>query len=356
MPQGTQVGVFFDGTGNNMDRDIAHDCETNVAKLFQLYDTTETAEFTQNAKFYIRGVGSQFGEYILGGMAGEGGEDRINDMLETVSVHLNRAEVRDLSPKVIDVCGFSRGAAQARHFVNILKHEGIIDEQTDDPFEDVEVRFLGLFDTVASFGIPGNDLDPGFDFNVDPAYVKHTLQLVAEHELRSTFDLMSIKAIADQTLPINMQETVYPGAHSDIGGGYKYMPEQPPITRRMAGKNHSITIPGHPEKLNHLARIPLRDMHAAMRAVGVPLLPREQHPQYQQRIIVSDELQQFFDQHRSGMPFAEAIKTRYIHDSRYALDTFIDDLSDTPAPRTIYYAKAYPQFWEERKHVVIDDD
>ena len=355
MTQGTQLGVFFDGTGNNMDRDLANDRETNVAKLFQLYDTSETTDFSQNAKFYIRGVGSRFGEYILGGMMGEGGEDRINQMLEDVSVHLNRAEVRDLSPKVIDVCGFSRGAAQARHFVNILKHEGIIDEQTHEAFTDIKVRFLGLFDTVASFGLPGNAIDPGFDFNVDPAYVKNTLHLVAEHELRSTFDLMSLKIAADAQLAANMKEESYPGAHSDIGGGYQYMPEQPPVTRRMAGKNHSITIPGQPEKLNHLSRLTLRVMHQAMRAAKVPLLPLEQHPQYQQRIAISGELQQFFDQHRSGMPYADAIMTPYIHDSRYAMDTFIDDLSDTPKPRTVYYAVAYPQFWKDRQHVVIDD-
>lgn len=355
MTQGTQIGVFFDGTGNDMHQDLAHECETNVAKLFQLYDTSETLQYSQNAKFYLRGVGSRLGEYILGGMTGAGGEDRIHDMLETVSVHINRDAVRHLSPKVIDVCGFSRGAAQARHFVNIIKYEGIIDEQTDEPFDDVEIRFLGLFDTVASFGLPGNELDPGFDFHVDPNYVKHTLHLVAEHESRSTFDLMSIKSSANASLPMNMQEEIYPGAHSDIGGGYKYMPEQAPVTRRIHGKNHSITIPGQPEKLNHLSRTTLRSMHTAMRKAHVPLLDLEQHPQYKKRIEISDALQQFFDRHRSGMPFKEAIQSRYIHDSRYAFDTLMDDLTDTPKPRTIFYARSHPQFWKDRQYVVTND-
>ena len=356
MTQGTQCGVFFDGTSNDMAKDVANETETNVAKLFQLYDSSETPQFTQNAKFYIRGVGSKLGEYILGGMTGAGGEDRILKMLEDVSLHLNRAEVRGLSPKVIDVCGFSRGAAQARHFVNILKHEGIINEQTDEPFADVEVRFLSLFDTVASFGIPGNDIDPGFDFNVDPEYVTNTLHLVAEHESRSTFDLMSIKSTNTSSLPDNMKEDIYPGAHGDIGGGYKYMPKQDSVTRRIHGKNHSITIPGQPEKLNHLSRIALKVMHEAMQKAHVPLLSLDQHPEYPQRLAISAELQQFFDQHRSGMLFEDAIETRYIHDSRFATDTFMDDWSDNTGERTTYYAKAYPQFWEDRKYVVADVD
>ncbi|MFO7603836.1 MAG: DUF2235 domain-containing protein, partial [Gammaproteobacteria bacterium] len=336
MAKGTQIGVFFDGTGNNMDKDLAAECETNVAKLFQLYDTTETDDFTENAKFYIRGVGSKRGEYILGGMTGDGGEQRISTMLDNVRHHLNRPEVRDRSPKVFDVCGFSRGAAQARHFVNVLKHEGIIDQRSGEAFGDIQIRFLALFDSVASFGLPGNAIDPGFDFSVDPDYVQHTLHLVAEHESRSTFDLLSIKTAADASLPANMQETVYPGAHSDIGGGYAYSPAQPRVTRRVPGKNRTHTIPGQPEKLNHLSRISLRVMHAAMQAAGVPLLPLEQHPHYAQRIAISPELQKFFEQHRSGMPFSDAHASPYIHDSRYATDTFVDDWRDTPKPRTVY--------------------
>ena len=354
MTHGTQIGVFFDGTCNNMDKDLAKECETNVAKLFQLYNTAETPRFIQNAKFYIRGVGSKFGEYILGSMTGAGGEDRIIEMLENISLHFNRPEVRDLSPKVIDICGFSRGSAQARHFVNIIKHEGIIDEQTDEPFADIQIRFLGLFDTVASFGIPGNDLDPGFDFHVDADYVAYTLHLVAEHESRSTFDLMSIKAAADTPLPANMKEETYPGAHSDLGGGYGYIAKRDPIVLKR--KNHKITIPGQPEKFNHLSRMSLRTMHTTMRKLQVPLLDLEQHPEYAKRIEISDELQQFFDQNRSGMSFEDAIQTKYIHDSRYAADTFMDDLSDNPGERTIYYAKAYPQFWKDRQYVAANLD
>jgi hypothetical protein len=353
MAKGTQIGAFFDGTGRDMVNDHDDDCESNVAKLFQLYDTSETTDFTQNAKFYQRGVGSHFGEYILGGMTGAGGEDRINQMLEDVTHHLNRAEVRDLSPKLIDVCGFSRGAAEARHFVNLIHYEGIIDEQTGERFNDVEIRFLAIFDTVASFGIPGNDLDPGFDFHIGADSARQTLHLIAEHELRSTFDLMSIRPSPGAALPPNMQEEVYPGAHSDIGGGYKYIAEQAPrILRR---QNHRITIPGQPEKLNHLSRIPLKVMHDAMVQAGVPLLPLEQHPDYQERIAISPELQQFFDQNRSGLPFEDAIQTHYIHDSRYPMDTFIDDWSDTAGPRTIFYPKSNPQFWHDRQATMIDD-
>ena len=33
MAQGTQIGIFHDGTGNNIEKDIPKGCETNVVKM-----------------------------------------------------------------------------------------------------------------------------------------------------------------------------------------------------------------------------------------------------------------------------------------------------------------------------------
>src|SRR5262245_53946201 len=53
------AGVFFDGTNNNKDRDLAMKPpkETNVVRLWQVYKEGGTAEAEQ-VKKYIDGVGS----------------------------------------------------------------------------------------------------------------------------------------------------------------------------------------------------------------------------------------------------------------------------------------------------------
>jgi uncharacterized protein (DUF2235 family) len=54
----------------------------------------------------------------------------------------------------IDVVGFSRGAAIALHFVNELAEVGAFPGRKKNELVEPCVRFLGLWDTVAAFGIP----------------------------------------------------------------------------------------------------------------------------------------------------------------------------------------------------------
>jgi len=81
----------------------------------------------------------------------------------------------------------------------------------------VEVRFLGLFDTVASFGIPGNSINVGHHLSV-PKIVKNVRHAVAADEKRSMFPLNSLNDSANSRN--TLVEQAFPGAHSDIGGGY----------------------------------------------------------------------------------------------------------------------------------------
>ncbi|MFQ3787577.1 hypothetical protein [Halomonas sp. A29] len=83
-PRTLQIGVFFDGTGNNMhsDRHLPDRDITNVAKLFDLYsDDPDKGDY----RIYIRGVGTITGresedgfvvsEDLVGLGAGVGRED-----------------------------------------------------------------------------------------------------------------------------------------------------------------------------------------------------------------------------------------------------------------------------------------
>lgn len=164
----------------------------------------------------------------------------------------------------VSIFGFSRGAAQARGFSNWFIEmcrdaSGGAMTLAGIP---VEIDFLGLFDTVASVGLANSVLvadghmewaDAERGLRIAPE-VKQCLHLVSAHELRRSFPLDSVSV--GQSLPANCVEIVYPGVHSDLGGGYK--PSE---------QGRGLDAQGH----DMASRIPLADMYRAARLAGVPL-------------------------------------------------------------------------------------
>lgn len=135
-----------------------------------------------------------------------------------------RATLPKITAIYVDVFGFSRGAAQARVFVNWL-HEFMLGrgELFGVPSY---VRMLGLFDTVSSVGLTKvagghghSDWALAEDLPIHPD-VKNCVHFVALHELRTNFPCDSILPAEDAILPPGWCEHFYPGAHSDVGGGY----------------------------------------------------------------------------------------------------------------------------------------
>jgi hypothetical protein len=82
-----------------------------------------------------------------------------------------------------------------------------------------------------------------------PSYVRRCVHMVAAHEPRGSFPLDLIDSAPD-----GRDEIVYPGVHSDVGGGYG-PGEQ--------GRGSSDA--------DKLSQVPLLDMYRAARAAGVPL-------------------------------------------------------------------------------------
>ena len=139
------------------------------------------------------------------------------------------------------VYGFSRGAAAARAFVTWLSE--LLPKPTTDGAKPeqclavgemkipLSVVFLGLLDTVASVGIAhvapvaeghmawadGTQELP--DEATYSGLIKRCVHLVSSHEQRLCFPLDSIRR-SDGKYPANSIEVIYPGMHSDIGGGY----------------------------------------------------------------------------------------------------------------------------------------
>lgn len=173
------------------------------------------------------------------------------------------------------VYGFSRGAAAARAFVNWLvellpngfrkgtKPDLCLTLEGANWKVPLSVEFLGLLDTVASVGVahiaPLAEGHMGWADNAmelpDNGLIKNCVHLVSAHEQRLCFPLDSI-CRHDGTYPSYAREMVYPGMHSDIGGGY------PPGDQ---GKAY-----GDDDRLL-LSQIPLNDIYAAAFFAGAPL-------------------------------------------------------------------------------------
>jgi type VI secretion system secreted protein VgrG len=231
-----QLGVFFDGTGNHLANARNGDA-SNVAKLFALYPH---APEKHQLRLYIEGIGTRedeqdslfamaTGKGSLGWQASIG--KAINGIAELLQGWASRHPGRLIGKLVIDLFGFSRGAACARHFANALSdgpkgalwqalcsHPGIAPAL---PRARVDIRFLGLFDTVAAIIGPG--AEPRLQLQADRA--RRIVHLVAADEHRHNFALSSAGAY----------DLFLPGAHGDIGGGYPPLLEEQLILTRPDG-------------------------------------------------------------------------------------------------------------------------
>lgn len=278
-----KIAFFFDGTGNNLDADLGSGEHSNVARLFRAH--TEDDELEGIFKIYIPGIGTYFRDRATGkvideggtarGLAfADGGEDRLKWAMERLQARIAEAKARATNPnnpiRQIDIAlfGFSRGAALARAFAIRLQEEcepsGVGFRWKDGAYP-FSIYFLGIFDTVASvglptasnhtiasglvatgahraglgfrsadygmdklaFGDPGADPAPGLadghgawakDLRIPPL-VKRTVHMAAAHETRNSFPLDSARN--GHQYPEGCVEMVYPGVHSDIGGGYR---------------------------------------------------------------------------------------------------------------------------------------
>jgi len=144
-----------------------------------------------------------------------------------ISQMLANRETRPIVVSIyLDVFGFSRGAAEARVFVNWLNRL-MMHDRSELFGVPSYVRMLGLFDTVASVGLSdgvGSDGHWGWaqvsDLRIPPRpVVQNCVHYVALHELRTSFPLDSV--CQQGVLPPNCHELIGPGSHSDLGGGYR---------------------------------------------------------------------------------------------------------------------------------------
>ena len=200
----------FDGTGQN-DSNAGNDWaavagQTNIHRFFSAYQGACPPGVTCD---YVQGVGTRFGfaGKVIGGTWGAGWLSRINTAYTQVCASYKAGDT------VIDVIGFSRGAAIALDFVNKAAKEGIrCDGKLVDPHPDI--RFVGLFDVVAAFGVANlgllfTEFNPLHHLTL-PDNVKHCFHAMSLDERRVNFE---------NTRVDGAYEVWFRGVHSDIGGG-----------------------------------------------------------------------------------------------------------------------------------------
>lgn len=195
----------FDGTWNHEHSAGEYGQNTNVVKFRDAY--------TEQSHFYTKGVGTKMGLIgrWVGGAFGAGGEKRIELAKKELAKNWANGDT------VIDIVGFSRGSALALHFANVISSDGVRHPDTRKALaEKPPIRFLGLWDVVAAFGIPINLLgipcqriNLGYHLRLAPN-VQHCYHAMALDERRGAFRVTRVK---------NGYEVWFRGVHSDIGGG-----------------------------------------------------------------------------------------------------------------------------------------
>jgi len=198
----------------------------------------------------------------MGGLKGHEDRDKILLSLATM-LETRLAKTKPVVKECfIDVFGFSRGAAQARVFCHWLNR--VLDTEQMLSGVRIQFRFLGIMDTVASAGLIGSVMGNGHGTWALPDHLRilpsvlTCVHMVAMHELRKNFPLDTVKV--NGTMPSNCREFAYPGAHSDVGGGYA-----PAALGVSVGKDR---FEGDALKL---AQIPLNHMFECAKKAGVPL-------------------------------------------------------------------------------------
>lgn len=241
--------LCLDGTWNSNDKS---DKVTNVVKLLRSIPSVDSRG-TSQILYYGRGVGTGNGEKIRGGFSGAGLDTNIIDGFRFLGNNYHPGDE-------IYLFGFSRGAYTARSLAGLINLAGIfcsaclgrpleklLDIWRDRTLsreekqaainripdvhrhEHVQIKCVGVWDTVGSLGIP-SDLAKQLslasrwyfhDVHLGP-HIDVALHALAIDEKRGAFPPTLWEKPIDQPLPPGqvVEQVWFPGVHSNVGGSY----------------------------------------------------------------------------------------------------------------------------------------
>jgi uncharacterized protein (DUF2235 family) len=223
--------ICLDGTWNTRND------TTNVWRIFTL--TSDGEGSVSQIKYYDQGVGTRWYDKVTGGAFGAG---MYSDVREAYTWLCEQYRPGD----EIFLFGFSRGAATAVSLANLIDSCGIVGAATTYSFEDAyrlyclqgfrrdglaskrfrmnsedfglrsPIRFLGLFDTVASLFLRRLWKEDMHILTL-PNSAYRVAHAIALDENRTMF-----RSVRFSSAPTRgtLSERWFSGAHANIGGGY----------------------------------------------------------------------------------------------------------------------------------------
>jgi hypothetical protein len=237
--------LCLDGTWSNAD---SADNQTNIGLLASMIDPKPDGGVAAQI-YYDAGVGTHGSWFkrLAGGMFGTGLCANILQAYRFLSLNYRPGDD-------IHIFGYSRGAFSARSLCGLLSASGLLradacdhDNQhfawryyRTDPkkrfpaeherlrrltYDDVRVRFLGVFETVGALGIPSTLLNwPSrralqFHDTEVSAIVDHACQALAIDEHRKEFE-PAVWKLPQHRGYLTVEQAWFPGVHANIGGGY----------------------------------------------------------------------------------------------------------------------------------------
>jgi len=246
---GKRLVLCCDGTWNRPDqRSAGEPAPTNVVKVALAVAPFDDAG-RQQRTFYQRGVGTEAGERIRGGLFGFGLSRNVK---ETYRFLVQNFEPDD----EVFLFGFSRGAYTARSTAGFIRNCGILRPEYSDRIDEAyrlyrsrndqthprsieaqlfrrsfshttPIRFVGVWDTVGALGVPlssgrlGKLVNRPWQFHDTElsSQVEAAFQALAIDEQRGPFRPAVWKP-SEGTRGQRLEQAWFSGVHSDVGGGY----------------------------------------------------------------------------------------------------------------------------------------
>lgn len=247
--------VCCDGTWNRADQ--ARDgkpCPTNVLRAaYHIAKRDPEGASIPQILFYDQGVGTGNAlDRLSGGAFGHGLKDNIFDAYRFLVANYEEGDD-------VFLFGFSRGAYTARSLAGMIRNCGILkrtsvtsylealalyqdrksgpDDDQARKFKrahsitgekDVPIRFIGVWDTVGSMGIPLRGLRAltrrkyqFHDVQLSKT-VQHACHALAIDERRAPFaPTLFFQKPEERKAGQKVEQRWFPGVHSDVGGGYE---------------------------------------------------------------------------------------------------------------------------------------
>lgn len=259
---------------------------SNIAKMEPHVNTADLPAsgdqpLTHRFATYVEGVGTEnkdgdelagyaFGTSFLLWRAGilQKVEKGILDVVKKIDEKLQRDKAKLVIDEIIvDLLGFSRGAAVARKLIHeILCRNGksLIERLEDQGYTVIKVKvcFVGLYDTVSTYAssvaaaveLARGNANNVRELNLDAVHhAEETVHLTAADEHRVHFSLTDTRSAGGKEFSL-------PGAHADIGGGYRDAAPEKQVLRGSSGLIDIILQGNYPtmevaeqERAQHIA-------------------------------------------------------------------------------------------------------